>query len=271
MAVRSFRKGQLYTRAEVAETIELPSELRHGGNWDTGYSRWNGEFFIFCNVGIAGTTGHDYPNRWDGKDLLWTGKTGSRMGTPFVKEMLSGTLPIHLFWRGELRTPFTYAGLATPTEVVDTIPVQVRWAFDLAPSVPLRLPAKKPVWRRGPPPTVGAQTIVKEDGPTDVYIMRLEGPIEAMLPALGVGLVAIKLGMSNDPNRRLAELNFGFPPGSSLEWLLHRTRTYPSRQAAFAAEGEILEALRLARRWIGGEFAVVPREELDALLPLRPA
>lgn len=268
MRASSFRKHQLYTRAEVAEKIELLPELRQGGNWDTGYSRWNDEFFIFCNVGIAGTTGHDYPNRWDGKDLLWTGKTGSRMGTPFVQEMLSGARPVHLFWRGEVRTPFTYAGLAAAAEVIDTIPVQVRWSFDSVAASVQNVPASGPVWRRGPPPSIGAHTVIREDGPTELYIMTLEGPAAAMFPTMGEGLIPVKLGMSNDPIRRLAELNFGFPPGSSIKWRLHRTRTFPSGQEAFAAEGEILEALRLARRWIGGEFAILPREEVGGLLAL---
>lgn len=271
MAPTAFRKGQLYSRAQIADRIRLPAERLKGGPWETGYSSWNDEFFIFCNVGVAGTNGHDYPNRWDGKDLLWTGKTRSRMGTPFVNEMLSGARPVHLFWRGEERTPFTYAGLATAAEVIDTIPVQVRWSFESTPELFKEVSPKGPIWRRGPPPTVGAQTTVREDGPTELYVMMLDGPVQAIFPGLVDGLTVVKLGMSNDPIRRLDELNFGFPPGSSIEWRLHRTRTYPSGQEAFAAEGEILEALRLARRWIGGEFAVVPREELGGLLGLPPS
>jgi hypothetical protein len=262
----SFRKGQLYTRAEVAERIDLPPALRHGGNWDTGYSRWNDEFFIFCNVGIPGKTGHDYPNRWEGKELLWTGKTRSRKDTPFVREMLSGARSVHLFWRGKLDTPFTYAGLAAADEVVDTIPVQVRWSFESAMLASKDGRAKPPVWRRGPPPSNGAQTIIKQDGPTQLYVMKLNGPAEAVLPACGENLIAVKVGMSNNPSRRVDELNCGFPPGSSVEWGLHHTRTYPSGREAFAAEGKLLEVLRLAGSWIGGEFAIVSHENLEALL-----
>ena len=245
----SFRKGQFYTRAEVAERIELPPELRHGGNWDTGYSRWNGEFFIFCNVGIAGTTGHDYPNRWDGKGLLWTGKTGSRMGTPFVEEMLSGALPVHLFWRGEVRTPFTYAGLAAAAEVIDTIPVQVRWTFGSTPAAVQDSSPGDPIWRRGPPPAVGTHTVVREDGPTELYIMTLEGPAQALFPTMGEGLIPVKLGMSNDPIRRLAELNFGFPP------VFRRVALAPDAnlllgKEAFVDEGEI-RSLKPCGRWMG--------------------
>jgi hypothetical protein len=268
MPASSFRKGQLYTRADVAETIGLPQELRHGGQWDTGYSRWSDEFFIFCNVGIAGTTGHDYPNRWDGKGLIWTGKTNSRKDTPLVREMLSGTRPVHLFWRGELRTPFTYAGLATAVEVLDTIPVQVRWSFDdVLPAID-DLQSALPVWHRGPPPTQGVQTIVKEDGPTQLYLMTLEGAAGAILGEIREGQTAIKVGISNNPLRRADQLNVGFPPGSLVTWLVRRTRSFPSANEAFLAEGRLLEALRLAKRWIGGEFAIVPTEDLGKIFTL---
>lgn len=268
MAANTFRRGQLHTRADVAEMIGLPQKLRHGGQWDTGYSRWNDEFFIFCNVGIPGTTGHDYPNRWDGKTLLWSGKTGSRAGQPFMAEMLSGRQPVHLFWRGAVRQPFTYAGVATPTEVIDTVPVQVRWAFEGDTHAPGRPPKRGLVWRRGPPPSPGTHTVVKEDRPTELYVMTLEGAPDALLAAAGDGLVPIKVGISNKPDRRLDEMNFGFPPESSAIWHLYATRGYPTGDDAFVAEGKILEALRLSGRWIGGEFAIVPRQELEDVLSL---
>lgn len=92
-----------------------------------------------------------------------------------MAEMLSGRQPVHLFWRGAVRQPFTYAGLASPIEIFETVPVQVRWAFEEGPRAPGRPPTRSPVWRRGPPPSSGTQTILKEDGPTDLYVMTLEG------------------------------------------------------------------------------------------------
>lgn len=266
MPISSFRTDQLYTRPELAALVGHPSAGRKGGDWYTGYARWNGEFFIFCNVGVPGKTGHDYPNQWDGPELEWSGKTGSRQGSPVVKAMLSGAFPVHLFWRGKTNGPFTYAGRATAVEVEDTSPVQVRWSFgywrapDGAPT------GKSPVWRRGPPPSAGPRSIIKHDGPTHLYLMKLDGGAAAALLSLGDGLTAIKIGITNDLARRLAQLNFGFPPGVGVEWRLHRTRTYPSGKTAFAAEGKILEALRLSKCWIGGEFAVVSEEALENLL-----
>ena len=266
MAVTSFQRGQLYTRAAVAERIGLPRDRLKGGPWETGYSRWNDEFVIFCNVGIAGTTGHDYPNRWSGKDLVWSGKTGSRKDQPFVREMLLGIRPVHLFWRGEVRTPFTYAGLATASEVVASIPVQVRWSFDTTQPAAQVTPSIAPVWHRGPPPSMGTQTIIKEDGPTQVYLMALEGPSDAILAEAREGFTAIKIGISNNPVRRADQLNAGFPPGALLGWRVLHTQSYPSANEAFIVEGHLLEELRMAKRWIGGEFAVVPTDELGRIL-----
>jgi hypothetical protein len=268
MAATSFQRGQLYARARVAEHIGLPQNRVKGGPWETGYSRWNDEFFIFCNVGIPGTTGHDYPNRWSGKDLIWSGKTGSRKDQPFIREMLSGTRPVHLFWRGELRTPFTYAGLATAIEVLDSVPVQVRWSFEaVAPATQDRPPAA-PVWHRGPPPSMGTQTIVKEDGPTQLYLMALSGSGEAVLLKVGEGFTPIKVGISINAAKRAEQLNVGFPPGALVRWEVRQTKTYPSANDAFIAEGRVLEALRVAKCWIGGEFAVVPTGELGQILAL---
>lgn len=268
MVATSFQRGQLYTRARVADHIGLPQDRLKGGPWETGYSRWNDEFFIFCNVGIPGTTGHDYPNRWSGKDLIWSGKTGSRKDQPFISEMLSGARRIHLFWRGELRTPFTYAGLATAAEVVETVPVQVRWSFETAEAATQDLPSAGPVWHRGPQPSTGTQTIVKEDGPTQLYLMALSGSTEAMLLKIEGGFTPIKVGISNNPARRAEQLNAGFPPGALMRWEVRQTRTHPSANDAFIAEGRVLEALRVAKRWIGGEFAVVPTDELGQILAL---
>lgn len=98
--------------------------------------------------------------------------------------------------------------------------------------------------------------------------MILDGSAAELIPHLENANAAIKVGITNDLARRLAELNFGFPPGSNIIWRVHQTKLFPSGQAAFEAEGRILDALRLACRSIGGEFAIVPRAELESVLTL---
>lgn len=125
-----FTVGHTYTRDEIAELIDLPVHLRRGGSWATGYMRWEDEVFIFCNVGVAGRTGHDYPNRWKGGDLVWSGKTNSTKDQPLIRGMINGELTVHLFWRDRDRAPWSYAGEAFARTVKDTVPVEVTWSFE---------------------------------------------------------------------------------------------------------------------------------------------
>jgi hypothetical protein len=128
--VSSFERGQRYTRAEVATLIALPGHRRSGGNWTTGYDSWDGEAFIFCNVGTTGRTGHDYPNRWIGDELEWHGKTNSHREQAAIRRMLDGGTNVHIFWRSDDREPFEYAGKGKPAKVFDCVPVKVHWRFD---------------------------------------------------------------------------------------------------------------------------------------------
>src|SRR5258708_1415436 len=69
-----FEVGAQYTRAQIQQSLDVPED-RRGGDWATGYTRFADELFVFCNVGSAGRTGHDYPNRWDGEQLVWSAKS----------------------------------------------------------------------------------------------------------------------------------------------------------------------------------------------------
>jgi len=105
----------------------VPPEAQ-GGDWDTGYHRREQEWFIFCTVGQPGRTGHDYPNRFEGNDLVWTGRTGARRDHPSIQSMVSGELPVHVFFRLADREPFEYAGLAHAVHVdKEKVPVEIRW------------------------------------------------------------------------------------------------------------------------------------------------
>lgn len=124
-----FREGQLYSREDVYALLAVPLDKR-GGNWDTGYTRYEGAFYVFCNIGTPGRTGHDYANRWDGDNLVWFAKTKTRPGQPEVEALVSDTVPVFVFWRDGDRKPFTFAGMASAKRVQGETPVQVVWAFD---------------------------------------------------------------------------------------------------------------------------------------------
>ncbi|MCZ8035910.1 MAG: hypothetical protein O9288_14255 [Novosphingobium sp.] len=266
-----FELGKTYTREQVATAIGMPPD-RQGGNWLTGYDKWNSEFFVFCNVGTAGRTGHDYANRWDGKSLIWFGKGGTRLGQATIQEMISGELPVHVFWRGKDRAAFTYAGIAAAADVHDQTPVGVVW--DFGSNQPLIEGGTPPTdrqrdwsdFRRGPPPSPGKRTVDFRDSETTLYLMRLEGSCESIMPSLPADHVVLKVGITNSPDRRLGEMNQGFPPGAALGWRLIRQRRFQNGMASFGAESDCLEELRQSGHWVGGEFAAMPRAAFNALV-----
>lgn len=128
-----FDVGAQYTRAQIQDILGLPDD-RRGGDWTTGYTRFENELFIFCNIGSAGRTGHDYPNRWDGEQLIWSAKSRSNVSQPLMRAIAEGSLPTHIFHRSTDRSTFTYAGRARVAEIQDTKPVIVRWSFEQTPA-----------------------------------------------------------------------------------------------------------------------------------------
>lgn len=123
-----FALGHQYSRADVKAIAGLPRSSK-GGDWDTGIVEHAGVFMIFTNVGTEGRTGHDYANAWEGAALRWFHKRGSHLGWKSVDRLLAPGAQIHVFWRTDNESPFTYAGAASPIEVADTSPVEILWAF----------------------------------------------------------------------------------------------------------------------------------------------
>jgi putative restriction endonuclease len=128
----NFEIGEQYTRAQVQDALGVPED-RRGGDWATGYTTFNDQIYVFCTVGAAGRTGHDYPNRWEGDDLVWSAKSHSKIGQPLMQAITSGSTPVNIFHRSGDRASFTYAGVGTPVEVTPTTPVVVRWSFTSSP------------------------------------------------------------------------------------------------------------------------------------------
>lgn len=128
MSKYEFKTNTQYKRHEVMAAVGLDPEAR-GGPWYTGYAEHNGVDFIFCNVGGAGRTGHDYDNYFEDEELVWRGKTNSHKRQPTILRMTSSDAEVHIFWRVVDRDPFTYAGQGKAVEVSDETPIMVRWRF----------------------------------------------------------------------------------------------------------------------------------------------
>ncbi|WP_375472506.1 DUF3427 domain-containing protein [uncultured Nostoc sp.] len=127
--VFSFKVGHSYTRRDVYRIIGI-SEDTHGGNWDTGYASHGNDWFIFCNVGTSGRTGHNYANQWFADRLEWYGKTNSQLHHPSIQSILSRNNNTYIFWREENLQPFVFAGIGNAEKVENTIPVKIVWTFE---------------------------------------------------------------------------------------------------------------------------------------------
>lgn len=120
--------GSLVTRVELQRLLGI-AEPSSQGAWGTGYTRHEGEFYIFVNVGEPGRTGHDYDNRWDGDTLWWSSKGPAAQDQPEMRHLLSPGTKCHIFTREEERAKFMYQGLGSPQDVSGNRPVRLRWVF----------------------------------------------------------------------------------------------------------------------------------------------
>lgn len=121
-----------YNKTDIYKICNVPENLQKG-NWNTGYTRYKGDWFIFCNVGMPGRTGHDYKNRFIdddvNKDLIWYGKNGSHLGQKSIRSMLEPGTLTYIFYRSDNRDAFTFAGIGKAKNPQPTVPVQITWTF----------------------------------------------------------------------------------------------------------------------------------------------
>ncbi|MDC0664374.1 DUF3427 domain-containing protein [Marinobacter sp. SS21] len=121
--------GSTYTRKDIYEILDIPTDQR-GGDWLNGYHRHGTDYYIFCNVGVPGRTGHDYDNHWDGEKLIWYGKAKSHFGQGATQNLISGEYRVFIFYREQDRAPFTYAGVGSPIPHTGTErPARIDWIF----------------------------------------------------------------------------------------------------------------------------------------------
>ena len=64
--------GKEYSRKDIRDFFCIPGSK--GGPFDTGYSKYNGQYFIFSTINSPGRTGHDYSNEMHGYEFTWHSK-----------------------------------------------------------------------------------------------------------------------------------------------------------------------------------------------------
>ena len=250
-----FKRGDLYSRAEVAELVGYPAEKRDGGVWMTGATEFAGSFYVFANLGVPGRTGHDYQNHWLGTDLAVSTRGNARRGQPQLERMLSGDHPVYIFWRASKHPCFTYAGEGRPSDVSDTEPPVITWSLDggsVADDHATELPLARGAFRRGPAPTTGQRFVVVTNVSSDLYLAVLRG-------LRSQTFVHVKIGVTCDTRRRMRELNWSLPEATGIGWSLYSVWRFEDAETAYAMETRLLEAMRLKGWWSMGEFGAIPQ------------
>ena len=128
MTTYPFFVGERYSKTDIYKVCSVPVE-RQKGNWNTGYTNYNDDWFVFCGVGVPGRTGHDYNNRFVGDELVWFGKTGSHSGQDSVQSLLNPEGAVYIFYREADRDPFTFAGVAKAKSYRKSVPIEITWTF----------------------------------------------------------------------------------------------------------------------------------------------
>lgn len=123
-----FTIGHLYSKNDIYQLLHVSRAMQKGA-WDTGYRKYEGAVYVFCNIGVAGRTGHDYNNHWDGKNLVWYAKTNTHVSQPLINEILNNVWPVHIFTREENKSPFTYQGQGKIESYEKTTPVKITWSL----------------------------------------------------------------------------------------------------------------------------------------------
>ncbi|MBM6577940.1 hypothetical protein KCP91_16265 [Microvirga sp. SRT01] len=96
--------------------------------------------------------------------------------------------------------------------------------------------------RAGPPPSPGTRVLSTLSGPAATYLMRLEGDAEPQVTAVvrpSAEHAVWKIGFSNDPARRLEELNAYLPCHTALRWKLCRQQWHSDEINAYSLEQRI--------------------------------
>jgi len=124
-----FVVGNEYTRQDIYEILQVPEDKRRG-NWETGYTRWGDDLFMFPTVGSPATGGYDYDNGWEGEIFRWYAKENTRIDQPQIQWILNEAKRVFIFTRSAVRKPFRFEGLGTPASWESSSPVLIRWQIN---------------------------------------------------------------------------------------------------------------------------------------------
>ncbi|WP_028973255.1 DUF3427 domain-containing protein [Spirochaeta cellobiosiphila] len=121
-----FSCGTTYSKKDIYSLIKVPKN-KQGGNWDTGYNKYNSDYYLFVNIDSSGRTGHDYNNYFVSPEILhWEAKSKTVFEQPQIQELIT-TKNVYIFCREKNTDPFVFHGLAIPFIVIKNSPVIIIW------------------------------------------------------------------------------------------------------------------------------------------------
>lgn len=217
------------------------------------------------------------PDRWADHLAENGGQPKWPFGLPIVsaERFLSPPLRAHLLPRlheeNLHRKLASNYELLTPEEAVRVLneprePVPAIWASSKASFVTNLLPRTP----SGPPPSRGERVLSACSGPAATYCFRLQGTalghVARYLAPATSKLEIFKVGFSNDPVRRLRELNAYLPDENTLGWVADWAQWHRDEINAWTMEQQVFRVLRARRALhVKGEiFAVSESEMRDA-------
>jgi hypothetical protein len=124
----------------------------------------------------------------------------------------------------------------------------------------------------GPPPTKGVRVLSARSGPAATYCFRLQGSalgqVARHIAPSTSKLEIFKVGFSNDPVRRLRELNAYLPDERTLGWVADWAQWHRDEINAWTMEQQVFRVLRARRaQHVKGEiFAVTSAQMRDAFI-----
>lgn len=115
----------------------------------------------------------------------------------------------------------------------------------------------------------GERSSLYEDGETYVYLTVYEGDGHALLgrkKSISDNSVALKIGVSNNPERRRDELNAGFPPATQGQWgPMRQSQSFPSKADAEKVETLFKNKAAQNLESLGGEFFWGRQDDAESL------
>lgn len=105
--------------------------------------------------------------------------------------------------------------------------------------------------------------------PRELYILRLDGDIDAYLGRPAEGLAIIKVGLSASPDLRRQSIQKAMPRGA-FRWKIERTTgscdlpLCPNHKVAVKGEDAMKRHLAAHAEWLGGEFYLATEHDIEA-------